>query len=96
LYQVDLERSEEDIDDRQLSLGISARPLARTSVSYNIAYSRDVGGTLERSTLRHQLNLGWQYRAVVFSLSADLSDETQGASDRTYKRVTAEVTRYFR
>jgi hypothetical protein len=36
LYQVDLERSEEDIDDRQLSLGISARPLARTSVSYNI------------------------------------------------------------
>jgi hypothetical protein len=56
LYQVDLERSEEDIDDRQLSLGISARPLARTSVSYNIAYSRDVGGTLERSTLRHQLN----------------------------------------
>jgi hypothetical protein len=48
LYQVDLERSEEDIDDRQLSLGISARPLARTSVSYNIAYSRDVGGTLER------------------------------------------------
>jgi hypothetical protein len=96
LYQVDLERSEEDIDDRQLSLGISARPLARTSVSYNIAYSRDVGGTLERSTLRHQLNLGWQYRAVVFSLRADLSDETQGASDRTYKRVTAEVTRYFR
>jgi hypothetical protein len=45
LYQVDLERSEEDIDDRQLSLGISARPLARTSVSYNIAYSRDVGGS---------------------------------------------------
>jgi hypothetical protein len=96
LFQVDLEKSDEDTDDLQLSLGISARPLVRTSVSYNIAYSRDVGGSLERSSLRHRLNFGWRYRAVLFSLRADLSDETQGTSDRTYKRVTAEVTRYFR
>jgi hypothetical protein len=96
LFQVDIENSEEDIDDLQLSLGISARPLARTSVSYNVAYSRDDGGTLERSTLRHQLGFAWRYRAVVISLRADLSDETQGVSERTYKRVTAEATRYFR
>jgi hypothetical protein len=96
LFQVDLEKSDEDTDDLQLSLGISARPLVRTSVSYNIAYSSDVGGSLERSTLRHQLNIGWQYRAIVFYLRGDLSDESQGASDRTYKRVTAEITRYFR
>lgn len=96
LFQVDLERSEEDTDDLQLSLGISARPLVRTSVSYNIAYSRDVGGTVERSSLRHQLGLAWRYRAVVISVRADLSDETQGVSERTYKRITAEATRYFR
>jgi hypothetical protein len=96
LYQVDIENSEEDIDDVQLNLGISARPLSSTSVSYSIAYSSDVGGSLERSSLRHRLYIGWQYRAVMFSLQAELSDESQGTSDRTYKRVTAEVTRYFR
>jgi hypothetical protein len=96
LFQVDIENSEEDIDDLQLSFGISARPLVRTSVSYNIAYSRDDGGTLERSTLRHQVGFAWRYRAVVVSLRADLSDETQGVSERTYKRATAEITRYFR
>ena len=96
LFQVDLERSEEDTDDLQLSLGISARPLVRTSVSYNIAYSRDVGGTLERSSLHHQLGFAWRYRAVLISFRADLSDETQGVSERTYKRITAEISRYFR
>jgi hypothetical protein len=96
LHQVDYEKSREDIDALQLSLGIRARPLVRTSVTYNIEFSRDIGGSLERSTLRHRLTVGWRYRAVVVSLQAGLSDETQGTSDRTYKRVSAEITRYFR
>jgi hypothetical protein len=96
LYQVDLERSEEDTDDLQLSLRISARPLASTSVSYGVAYARGVGGSVERSKLRHLLSIGWRYRAVAFLLRADVTDESQGTSDRMNKRVTAEVSRYFR
>jgi hypothetical protein len=95
-FRVDFEKSDEDTDELQFNLGIRTRPLGTASVSYNVNYSRDVGGSLELSTLRHQLALSWRYRATAFSIQAGFSDELQGTSDRTYKRVTAEATRYFR
>jgi len=95
LIQVDFENSVEDVDQVNYGLAISGRVFGRMQFDLGSRFLRDTGGTLERRQLQHRLNLQWAYRQVRFVLRAQLSDETLGASDRTYTQVTAYVVRVF-
>ena len=95
ILKVNLERSEEDIDQIQLRVGLSGRPLSRVHMAYDVSFLRDAGGSLRREQFKHRLNFQWHYRAVRFFLRAEIGDESLGPTSRVYKRVTAEVTRMF-
>jgi hypothetical protein len=96
ISRVDNEESIEDIDQITFRLGLSGRVSRRGSFSYDASYLRDVGGSLAREQLQHQLQYQWRYRLVSFSLRAVLTDDMLGATEKRSSRVTALVQRVFR
>jgi hypothetical protein len=95
VIRTDFELSDEDIDQRTYSLGLSGNPFRRASVSYHAAYLEDIGGTVPRRQLRHRLNFQWDYRMMRVTLLAESSDDDLGTTTRTDNRVTLQIVRYF-
>jgi hypothetical protein len=93
---VDQENSIEDVDQMQYRVGLSSRLWARVLLTYDVTYLEDDGGSLPRQQTQHRLDIQWNYRAVRFYLRATRSDESLGATERDFTRVTAEVSRFFR
>ncbi len=95
LIKVDQEFSVEDVDQVSYRLGVSGRAFGRIQLNYETAYLEDTGGTLVREQLQHRLNLQGRYRQVRYFLRALISEDTQGATVRSYTQVTFDVTRDF-
>jgi hypothetical protein len=93
--RTDYEFSDEDVDQRTYTLGLGGSPIRRTSVNYFASYLEDVGGTVPRTQVRHQLNFRWAYRMMRIMLLAEYSDDELGTTARTDNRVTLQIFRDF-
>jgi len=93
--QTDLEKSPEDVDLLRYLVDVDCRLPGGWLLAYHAEFGDDDGGTLPRREARHALRLDWRYRQVVFALRGDVSDIRQGDSERTNRRVTAELRRDF-
>lgn len=95
LVKVDQKNSVEDIDQVQLSMGVSGSLYSWVQMSYDLTYLRDTGGSLSRSSLRHSFNLQWTYRSVRLMLRAGYVDESVGETTRDSTHVAATLVRAF-
>jgi len=87
--QVDNENTDEDVDLNGYILRINSRPWLRTAISLESSYENDTGGSIDRLTQQHRLQIGWRVRQLSVSFNALYSTEEQGNSDR--ERWSAQV-----
>jgi len=93
--KTELEKSPEDVDLLRYLVDVDCRLPGGWLLAYHAEFGDDDGGTLPRREARHALRLDWRYRQVIFALRGDFSDIRQGDSERTNRRVTAELRRDF-
>jgi len=95
VLKVDYDRSDEDVDQTFVRLGIAGRVWRRLQFSVDSAYLKDTGGSLARDQYQHRVTVQWAYRQVRFDVRALLSDESLGTTDRTSSQISAQLTRVF-
>jgi len=95
VLKVDYDRSDEDVDQSFVRLGIAGRVWRRLQFSVDSAYLKDTGGSLARDQYQHRVTVQWAYRQVRFDVRAMLSDESLGTADRTSSQISAQLTRVF-
>ena len=95
VLKVDYDRSDEDVDQSFVRLGIAGRVWRRLQFSVDSAYLKDTGGSLARDQYQHRVTVQWAYRQVRFDVRAMLSDESLGTTERTSSQISAQLTRVF-
>jgi hypothetical protein len=95
VLKVDYERSDEDVDQSFVRLGLAGRVWRRLQFSVDSAYLKDTGGSLARDQFQHRVTVQWAYRQVRFDVRAILSDESLGTTERTSSQISAQLTRIF-
>jgi len=95
VLKVDFDRSDEDVDQRFVRLGIAGRIWRRVRFSIDSAYLEDTGGSLTRDQFQHRMTVQWGYRQVRFDVRAILSDESLGTTERESSQISAQLTRIF-
>ncbi len=88
---VEYANSPEDVDLTGWALQLRANPWAYTSLTAEINYEEDVGGTLRRVIVRDTLGLEWRFRQLLVRGEGQYSREEQGTFERnrTVIRFTA-------
>jgi hypothetical protein len=95
-HRVDLLDSIEDVDRVSYRLSMSGALWRGIGAVYEAYFFEDTGGSLRQRQLNHRFNLNWAYRDVLFTLNAQLSDETLGGTKRDDSLVKAVISRRFR
>ncbi len=92
---IENEGSVEDVDLVQYRASLRSRPFRGIIVSWDSDYLEDVGGTLFRERISHNLTAQWMYRQMRIMVRGEFVSETLGSTLRDNARVTAQIQRSF-
>jgi len=92
---IDNEGSNENVDLMQYRLSLRSRPLRGIILAWDSDYLEDVGGSLFRERISHNLTVQWVYRQMRFILRGEYVSETLGSTVRDNTRVSAQLQRAF-
>lgn len=93
--EADYLNSPEDIDLIGWAVQLRALPWASTTLTAEVAYEEDTGGTLARSTMRDTIGLEWRIRQLSVRGDAQYAREEQGGFERDRTVIRFLVRREF-
>jgi len=92
---VEYANSPEDVDLTGWAVQLRSNPWAFTSLTAEVNYEEDTGGTLRRVIVRDTLGLEWRYRQLLVSGVGQYTREEQGTFERKRAVIRFTVRREF-
>jgi len=93
--QVDNKTSTEDVDLTGYGIRFRSRPWPRASITAELSYETDVGGTTERRTWGRTLGAEWRIRQLTLTAEGRFVRERQGVFERERTLIRAIARRDF-
>ncbi|MDH5189913.1 MAG: hypothetical protein OEW89_01540 [Gammaproteobacteria bacterium] len=92
---IDNESSAEDTDLYGLRIRLTSQPWFRTTLTAEVDYEEDQGGSVLRERLVQQVGMTWQYRQLNLTLTGRHHNETQGTTEREQAQIYLVLRRTF-